>query len=402
MKRIGNIYTDICDIDNVEEADNKARKHKTTTYGVRVHDKNRQFENYDLADKLANMEYRTSEYSLKKIYEPKERLIFRLPYYPDRIVHHAIMNYTESIWTKIFIKNTYACIKKRGIHKLVKDLKIDLKRHQEQTKYCLKLDITKFYPSIDHDILFEIIKKKIKDPDLLKVLREIIDSAPGVPIGNYLSQFFANLYLAYFDHWMKEEVKCVHYYRYADDIVILSDDKEWLHKVLILIKLYLKHVLKLSIKSNYQIFPVDSRGIDFVGYKFYHTYTLLRKSIKKKLMKLTNSFTNCKINKEEYRRRIQSYFGWLKYCNSKNLLHKIYKMTGLWLSNWKGIQANISSFYEKNVYIVHIDKFHKKYFRIEFLYKGKPYTVKSNSKTTFFILKNKQYPLLAKLRKWHC
>jgi hypothetical protein len=140
------------------------------------------------------------------------------------------------------------------------------------------MDITKFYPSIDHNILKSIISRKIKDTKVLEILYEIIDSVngingvygKGVPIGNYLSQYFANLYLTGFDHWCKEELKCRYYYRYADDIVILGESKAHLRNVLVAIKLYLKHVLKLGVKGNYQIFPVESRGIDFVGYVFRH------------------------------------------------------------------------------------------------------------------------------------
>lgn len=121
----------------------------------------------------------------------------------------------EPIWVKIFTRDTYSCIKNRGIHALLQKLQSDLASDPEGTKYCLKLDIKKFYPSINHKILKQIIRKKIKDKNLLKLLDEIIDSADGVPIGNYLSQFFANLYLAYFDHWVKEELKVKYYYRYA-------------------------------------------------------------------------------------------------------------------------------------------------------------------------------------------
>lgn len=132
----------------------------------------------------------------------------------------------EPIWVKIFTRDTYSCIKGRGIHALVCKLKKDLRSDVEGTKYCAKMDIKKFYPSITHSILKEIIEKKIKDKKLLKLLFEIVDSADGVPIGNYLSQFFANLYMAYFDHWVKEELKVKYYYRYADDIVLLSNDKD--------------------------------------------------------------------------------------------------------------------------------------------------------------------------------
>lgn len=113
------------------------------------------------------------------------------------------------------------------------------------------MDIKKFYPSINHAVLKRILKKKIKDKKLLKLLGEVIDSADGVLIGNYLSQFFANLYMAYFDHWVKEELKVKYYYRYADDIVILSDNKNQLRSWLVAIKLYLTHELQLKLKDNY-------------------------------------------------------------------------------------------------------------------------------------------------------
>lgn len=143
------------------------------------------------------------------------------------------MNILEPIWLSIFTKDTYSCIKNRGIHKLVNNLKKALKSDPEGTKYCLKLDIKKFYPSINHDILKQIIRYKIKDEELLQLLDEIIDSAEGVPIGNYLSQFFANLYLAYFDHWIKEILKVIYYFRYCDDITILGSSKEELHEWLL-------------------------------------------------------------------------------------------------------------------------------------------------------------------------
>lgn len=279
-KRISNIYHKIYDKQNVDIADRKARKCKRRRYGVRKHDENREEENNQLCLLLKNGEYKTSEYTTYKIYEPKERIIFRLPYYPDRITHHAIMNIMEPIWVKIFTRDTYSCIKNRGIHALLQKLQSDLASDPEVTKYCLKLDIKKFYPSINHKILKQIIRRKIKDKNLLKLLDEIIDSADGVPIGNYLSQFFANLYLAYFDHWVKEELKVKYYYRYADDIVILSNSKEQLRNWLLAIKVYLTNVLELKVKDNYQIYPVESRGIDFVGYVCYHKYTKLRKSIK--------------------------------------------------------------------------------------------------------------------------
>lgn len=116
MKRIGYLHEQVYDIENIEIADDKARKNKSIRWGIVKHDRNRQEENERLSEQLRDLVYETSEYSTFKVYEPKERLIFRLPYYPDRITHHAIMNVMEPIWTKIFIKQTYSCIKNRGIH----------------------------------------------------------------------------------------------------------------------------------------------------------------------------------------------------------------------------------------------------------------------------------------------
>lgn len=316
MKRFGNLYQKIISIENIEEADKKARVGKSNTFGVKLFDKNREKNILYLRTILLKNEYKTSNYDIFKIYEPKERTVYRLPYFPDRIMHHAIMNILEPIFTANFNSDTYSCIKGKGIHALSKNIKKSL-QDEKNTFYCLKFDIKKFYENINHDILKNLLRKKIKDNDLLLLLDEIIDSADGLPIGNYLSQYFANFYLSYFDHWIKEKLKAKHYFRYCDDIVILSDNKENLHEMLYLIKGYLEINLKLKIKDNYQIFPVESRGIDFVGYVFYHTHTMLRKKIKQNFARKLRNDSNSK--------SIPSYIGWAKHCNSKNLMKKLIK-----------------------------------------------------------------------------
>lgn len=323
MKRFGNLYSKICETDNLYLAYAKASKGKSKKYGVVLFEKELDSNILSIQKELKESTYKTSNYEVFTIYDPKEREIFRLPF-RDRIVHHAIMNVLEPIWTPIFISHTYSCIKGRGIHGLLKHLKKGLLNKQE-TKYCLKMDIRKFYPSIDHDILKAIIRKKIKDGKLLLLLDEIIDSAPGIPIGNYLSQFFANLYLSYFDHWMKECKSVRYYYRYADDMVILSSRKEELHFLLQDIIGYIQNSLNLKLKGNYQIFPVDVRGIDFVGYVFFHNHIKLRKSIKKNFCRKVAKLNKKDITNKTYRVSICSWMGWAKHCNSKNLIKKIIK-----------------------------------------------------------------------------
>ena len=313
MKRINNIYPQICSIENLQLADAIARKGKLKQPGVIDHDRIREANIQALHRMLIEKTYKTSPYTTFTIHEPKERLIFRLPYFPDRITHHAVMNVLEPIFVLAFTADTYSCIKTRGIHAAANTLKNALRN--EPTQYCLKLDIKKFYPSVDHVILKQLLRKKFKDQDLLWLLDEIIDSTDGLPIGNYLSQYFANFYLTYFDHWMKEKRRVKYYFRYADDLVILSDSKPYLHELLFDIREYLHTNLKLTVKGNYQVFPVDDRGIDFVGYIFRHTHTRLRKSIKQNFARMLKRNKNIQ--------SIASYRGWAIHCNSNNLLTKL-------------------------------------------------------------------------------
>ena len=314
MRRVGNIYEQICSVENLQLADEKGRKGKKKQKSIIEHDENREANILALHHLLVSKTYRTSAYKTFKIREPKERVIFRLPYYPDRIVHHAIMNVLEPLFVGVFTKDTYSCIKRRGIHGCAKALRRALK-DVDGTTYCLKLDIRKFYPTIDHDILKALLRRKIKDPHLLWLLDEIIDSAEGLPIGNYLSQYLANFYLSAFDHWIKERKGVKYYFRYADDIVILFSSKEYLHELLADIRLYLWCELRLSVKDNYQIFSVKVRGIDFLGYVFYHTHVLLRKGIKKRFARM--------LARNRNPLSIASYRGWAKHCNSFNLLKKL-------------------------------------------------------------------------------
>jgi hypothetical protein len=310
LKRIGKIYESICSVENLELADKKARKGKGNNYGIRRHDKKRAANILRIRNMLLYKKYISREYDIIKIFEPKERDVYRCSYYPHRIIDHAILNYLENVFTKMFTADTYSCVKGKGIHGAFYAVKRAL-RDVPGTQYCLKLDIRKFYPNVDHDILKQLLRRKIKDNDLLWLLDVIIDSAPGLPIGNYLSQYLANFYLTGFDHWLKEVKRVKYYFRYADDLVILSPDKESLHQLLTDITSYLKDVLRLEVKNNHQVFPVDVRGLDFVGYVFRHTHIRVRKRIKqscaRKLKKSTNPYA------------IASYNGFLSHGNCRHL-----------------------------------------------------------------------------------
>lgn len=313
MKRLNNLYSKITTMDNLVEADRKAQKNKSGQYGVVLHNRNKEANLLRLQELLETKTYRTSAYDIFKVFEPKERTVYRLPYFPDRITHHAIMNVLEHIFVASFTADTYSCIKSRGIHQLQRKLTQDLK-DVAGTTYCLKLDIKQFYPSTDHDVLKELLRRKFKDPDLLWLLDEIIDSAPGLPIGNYLSQYLANFYLAYFDHWIKEDKRIRYYYRYADDLVILHNDKPALHALLEDIRTYLK-TLKLEVKPNHQVFPVESRGIDFVGYVFRHSHVRIRKQIKQNFAR--------KLARNPDHASKSSYLGWFGHCDAKHLTKKL-------------------------------------------------------------------------------
>jgi RNA-directed DNA polymerase len=316
MKRINNLYPEICSIANLELADKIARRGKGLQEGVIRHIKNEHQNIWKLHLMLVTKTFKTSQYTSFEIRDPKVRTVYSLPYFPDRIAHHAIMNVLEPVFVSTFTKDTYSCIKDRGIHAAANNVKQALRNDVPGTQFCLKLDIKKFYPSIDHQVLKNLLRRKIKDQDLLWLLDEIIESVPsGVPIGNYLSQYFANFYLSYFDHWIKEEKGVKHYFRYADDLVILSESKAALHKLLWEITEYLQVNLKLKVKGNYQVFPVAERGIDFVGYVFFHTHTLLRKSIKQNFARMLKGRCN--------NASIAAYNGWLVHANTKNLRRKL-------------------------------------------------------------------------------
>jgi hypothetical protein len=326
MKRIGNLYGRIHDIKNLKPAHKNARKGKSYYRDVKMVNDDEDYYLKQTQESLVNKTYKTSPYKVSKVWDrTKEREIYKLPYYPDRIVQWAVLQIIEPYLLKTLISNTFSSIKGRGIHSGLDKVKCALK-DEENTLYCLKFDVRHYYPSINHEILKQKYRRIFKDNDLLWLIDEIIDSVEmsegtGIPIGNYLSQWSANVYFSGFDHWLKEVKHCKYVFRYMDDVVILSGSKEDLHGLLKEIGEYF-YDLKLELKGNYQIFPVDVRGIDFLGYRIFRNYVLLRKStclnFKRKMLKMRKK----KALSYSDGCSIQSYLGWLKWCNSYRLKTK--------------------------------------------------------------------------------
>lgn len=313
MKRTGNIYQQIYDYDNLLLADKSAQKGKRKKRAVIKHMERQEEDLLCLQQSLMNCSYKTSKYSYFKLNDGKERDISCLPYFPDHVFQHALIQVIKPILSSTFTRDTYSCIKGRGLHAAVRQIKTYL-TDRNDTTYYLKMDIRKFYPSINHDVLKSLLRKKIKDWRVLAALDELIDSAPGLPLGNYSSQPLGNFYLTYFDHFVKEQLRVRKYIRYCDDLLFFSKSKEELHEIIKKVSTYLGQKLGLEVNSNWRVAPVET-GLDILGYVFRHNYVLLRKKIKDRYVRMMKYHRNQK--------SIGAYNGWLLHCDSKNLQRKM-------------------------------------------------------------------------------
>lgn len=347
MKRLGHLYEKIYDMDNLILAHEKARLGKGWYREVKMVNENPEYYLTLLQDMLINKTYKTSEYETYiKNDHGKEREIFKLPYFPDRICQWAVMLVIEPVLIKNFTKDTYSAIPGRGTHLCLNRMKDAIKADPEGTQFCLKMDVTKYYPSISHEVLKQKYRRKFKDPDLLWLLDEIIDSTKGdkgIPIGNYLSQYSGNFYLSDFDHWIKEDRRVKYYYRYMDDLVILCGDKESLHTLRKEVAAKLDSELGLKIKDNWQVFPTFVRGVDFIGYRTFEDFVLLRKSIAKEYKrKMTHISRKVELGQEMSESEwcsFNSYKGWLNHCDSYRLYEK----------HSKPLEVHSDQYYKKHI-----------------------------------------------------
>lgn len=342
------MYSKIYDFENLYNAYLEARKSKRYRRDVLKFSANLEENLIEIQNELIYRTYRVGKYHEFYIYEPKKRLIMALPF-RDRVVQWAIYRVLNPIYNKTFISHSYACRVGKGTHKAVNRLQYWLRKADRKPDkwYFLKLDISKYFYRIDHKILFKILKNKIKDKNLLQLLKTIINSEDtkfglplwtepgeterigdkGIPIGNLTSQLFANIYLNELDQYIKYELHLHYIIRYMDDIIILESDKKKLHKYKNLIETFLNEKLKLNLNKKTAIRPI-TLGIEFVGFRIWPTHRKLKrgtaKKIKKRLGYFKKAYSRGYITLNGIKPSMQSYLGIMEHFNSYHFRIKIF------------------------------------------------------------------------------
>ncbi len=325
MKREGYIYEKICDTENVKTAIYKASLGKRHKHFVAKTLGNADLYAENISEMLINKSYNPSPYKTRKIYDganKKERLIHIPKFYPDQVIHWALMLQIEKIIMRGMYRYSCGSIPGRGTSFGQKALRRWLDNDYRGTKYCLKMDITKFYPSIDKEILKDMFRRKIKDGDCLWLIDTIVESSDkGLPIGNYTSQWFSNFFLEGLDHFIKEQLGIRYYIRYVDDLVLLGGNKRKLHAARQRIREYLDSI-NLTLKGNWQVFMVDKRGIDFLGFRFFRDKTILRKRNALRIRRRVKKIASKPHLSYRDACAIVSYWGWIKRSDSFNFYNK--------------------------------------------------------------------------------
>lgn len=349
-KQIKNMYNELCSYENLYKAYLNARKNKRFRNEVLEFTFNLEENLSQISDELRNHTYKVGKYREFYVYEPKKRLIMALPF-KDRVVQWAIYQLLNPVFDKSYMEDSFGCRVGKGTHRAVKRLHYWIKKVDNSDKkyYYLKLDISKYFYRVDHDILKVLLRKRIKDKQLLNLLYEIIDYndvafglalkgnleneddriyGKGMPIGNLTSQMFANLYLNELDQYCKRELGIKYMVRYMDDVVILHHDKKVLHEYKTLIEAFLNNKLNLHLNNKTAIRPI-SLGAEFVGYRVWPTHIKIRKStslkIKRRLKYVKKLYEADKIPFEKVNATVQSYMGMLKHCDSYRLQSKIFE-----------------------------------------------------------------------------
>lgn len=345
MKTYKNLFEKVHNFENLYEAYKKARRGKRYRPDVNAFTADLESELIALEDELRSGSYCPGKYHQFYIREPKRRLISAAPF-RDRVVHHAICRIIEPIFEARFIYDSYACRIGKGTHRAVRRFK----KFLALNRYILKCDIRKYFSSIDHNILIELLGRRIADKKLMELIALSIDHSPpdpeskkpvwfpgdnllgaarrrGIPIGNLTSQFFSNVYLHELDKFVKFERREKYYIRYCDDFVTLGTDKKHLHELKTKIEEFLQKLrLRLHPKKSL-IFP-KRVGTDFLGYRIYPTHTRVRKSNTKRFVqrtrKLQEAYAKGEIPIERVSASIHSWIGHVQHADSWNLRKKLF------------------------------------------------------------------------------
>lgn len=268
MKRAGGLYTRIADPVNLRIAFWKAAKGKQDRQEVITFRGDFEANIEKLRHQLESRKVAVGDYRFFYVHDPKKRLICAASF-NERVLHHAVMNVCEAVLDAYAIFDSYACRKGKGGCKAVERAQA----FSRKFRWYLKLDISKYFNSVDHRILLNMLERRFKDRDLLGLFETILNTyatrpGKGLPIGNLISQHMANFYLGRLDHWIKEERRIKGYVRYMDDFILWGEKKDLLKKELSHTRVWLKEVLDLELKENIQLNRCD-RGIPFVGYRVY-------------------------------------------------------------------------------------------------------------------------------------
>ena len=331
-KTIRNQYYKKLSYEKLMEAHNKSKKGKG--YRKEIIEFNLKQEECImwLYEQLKNKTYKHGGYTEFYVTEPKLRKIEKSRYI-DRIVHRWVVdNFLEPYFVPTFIETSYACLKGKGMHKSAIYVQNTMKHCKIiwQEYYILKMDIAKYFDNINKNILLDILKRKIKDKNLLWLIEQILfaqSREKGLEIGNYTSQMFANIYLNEIDQYIKHKLKIKYYCRYLDDSLLMVKTKQEAKEALKKIKQILKENLELELNKKTQIFK-SKQGINFCGYKIKEYRMKLRdkgkRKLKKKIKHLTIAIKQEKMTSKEAKKYLAGHMGYIKYANNYNLLNKLF------------------------------------------------------------------------------
>jgi retron-type reverse transcriptase len=318
----------------------KAKKGKTKKDYVIEFEKNLLDNLLKLQEELKSLTYKPGPLKTFILRDPKIRKISKSDF-RDRIVHHALCNIIEPIFDKTFIYDSCANRKGKGnlkaverfysfMRKVSRNGKINGWFNDNQVKgYCFKADIKHYFQEVEHRILIRIIRKKIEDEKVIWLIEQILSNHfvrdKGMPLGNLTSQFFANVYLNELDYFVKHKLKAKYYLRYVDDFVILHSSKSQLEAWKGQIDEFLSNELKLEIhKEKSKIIPL-SRGIDFVGFRNFYYFKLLRKRNLRKVLSKIECYKNGEMSHDKMLESFQGWQAYAKWANTYKLRENIFE-----------------------------------------------------------------------------